>query len=421
MGMLDLYRKANNGEAFSEEYSKQFESPLAQYRQASYVSQKNQASTRWNQINGGYQSAVADWGDGKITADEFKARIEPYRHYLGDDQINQIFTEVDNQEKELPKLLYKQATSQYLPGDMFDTEELLPENAEPEIALRSAQRSEESGEATELSSYLTAYDRATQNLGAGTTQKEVEDATNRLVKYMKGVYGDNFRPEEVGEDWVKLARERLQRLNALGTADANRRDYLQNGMSLKQEYDAYNSLSDENKTLVSQYIRAVAQYWDEAFGSITDIENVFDLPDFIEKNPGNVDAIDDMEEAYGKLEEQVKSGNLDFNDYLNGFVKRAANAYKGAEYQEAMNVLTERNPIGTNVANIITKPFYALAGVGGAVAQNISNLATGENLPVDRNSTTQLLGGTSTMIQDKTSEMIQNAVPGWGGEALKFD
>ena len=364
--------------------------------------------------------ASQEYESGKIDSDTLKSQVKAYGSYLGDDQISQIFAEVDNQEKELPKEIYKQATSQYLPGDMFDTEELLPQNAGPEIALRSAQRSEESGEATELSSYLTAYDRATQNLGAGTTQKEVEDATNRLVEYMKGVYGDNFRPEEVGEDWVKLARERLQRLNALGTADANRRDYLQNGMSLKKEYDAYNSLSDENKMLVSQYIRAVAQYWDEAFGSITDIENVFDLPDFIEKNPGNVDAIDDMEEAYGKLEEQVKSGNLDFNDYLNGFVKRVANAYKGAEYQEAMNVLTERNPIGTNVANIITKPFYALAGVGGAVAQNVSNLASGENLPVDPNSTTQLLGGTSTMIQDKTSEMIQNAVPGWGGEALNF-
>lgn len=392
------------------------QAPATPFRKFSQRIAKRQAQAISNTID----NASRALQNGTITADAFKSRIEPYRSYLGDDQISQIFAEVDNREKELPKEIYKQATAKYLPGDMFDTEELLPENAEPEIALRSAQRSEESGEATELSSYLTAYDRATQNLGAGTTQKEVEDATNRLVEYMKDVYGDNFRPEEVGEDWVKLARERLQRLNALGTADANRRDYLQNGMSLKKEYDAYNSLSDENKMLISQYIRAVAQYWDEAFGSITDIENVFDLPDFIEKNPGNVDAIDDMEEAYGKLEEQVKSGNLDFNDYLNGFVKRVANAYKGAEYQEAMNILTERDPIGTNVANIISKPFFAAAGVGGAVAQNISNLATGENLPVDRNSTTQLLGGTSTMIQDKTSEMIQNAVPGWGGEALNF-
>lgn len=360
------------------------------------------------------------YNNGKIDGETFKSHVNKYGSYLGNDAKNQIFAEVDNQEKELPKLLYKQATSQYLPGDMFDTEELLPENAEPEIALRSSQSWEESGEIAELSSHLVSYDHATQNLGAGTTQKEVDEATTDLLEYMKGVYGDNFRPEEVGEDWVKLARERLQRLKALYDADSNKRDYLQNGMPLKKEYDAYNSLSDEDKLLVSQYIRSVSAYLDEAGKTITDVESIWDIPDFFKNNPWNSDSYARMEEIKGQLEERIKNGELDFNDYLTGFVNRIVNLYGGIEYQEAINTLTERNPVAANIANIITKPFYALAGVGGAVAQNISNLATGENLPVDPNSTTQLLGGTSTMIQGKTSEMIQNAVPGWGGEALNF-
>ena len=68
--------------------------PPKTFRQFYKDPQKPQHNFLGNKI----PTAVSDLESSKITADEFKSRIGPYRSYLGDDVTNQIFAEVDKYE-----------------------------------------------------------------------------------------------------------------------------------------------------------------------------------------------------------------------------------------------------------------------------------------------------------------------------------
>ena len=388
--------------------------------------------------------ASQEYESGKITADEFKSRMEPYRHYLGDDQINQIFAEVDKYEtgkafsdvaknfengvisvpefktelekyrsylgddttnqiiseadrygREYPATLYNYYIQQYLPQGVDDIQNISPDEIAKQIEYLK-------NEAIPLAEEKAAASKKAFDIEAGRSYGEARTGKD---KEGNSTIGKGRDPElDAAAQTMRADKEALKKLK-------QELENYEQTTSLKKGIDAYNALSDEDKTLVYQiiYEGLLANNPNEgAREKLGAIIGASSAPTYYE---------------YGENSKKILKEHGVWNDELEKFTDRIINGNIADAWESRIRDFMQDSTLGTVVANALhplASVFGGFVGAIDSIVQGASNLVSGENYPIDTGTTGQILAATPGIIQDETQSQIQEAVPGWGGEALSF-
>ena len=346
---------------------------------------------------------------------ELRNKLDRYRADFGEEFYNEASAAIADFERsaiEFPKTLYKQLTSQYVPGSMYETDALLPENALPEIDKREAEYRAGSDEAVTLSSLLRGYDSA--NSAVPLDPDEVQKEKDELVQYIKDTYHiTGLDHPDSGIDYVEWARKRTDSLEKINYEHADKIQQLEHGMPLKKGYDAYNSLSDDDKLVFYQYLEAYRELMDKAYDSIPRDPDPEAWIKLLEESPSKGEEMDRVKQIAAEM---AQRGML--NDDLIYFSQWLTNYYNAEGYREYWSDFTRKHPIAANLANIPIKAVGGITGSVGAIGQVFSNAVSGENKPIDVNSSSQIMTGNANAIASTSREMIKESAPDWAEDFL---
>ena len=158
---------------------------------------------------------------------------------MGDDTTNQIISEVDQYGREYPAMFFNYATQQYLPQNVADLRNITTDEITKQI------------EYLKNESIPAAYAKSLASNQA--YQKELARHERETTKQNNYYQAPDLEFEKTKEAY-KADSQALEKLTQ------ELKNYEQS-ISLKREIDAYNSLSDEDKAILGDYIFNYGVFW----------------------------------------------------------------------------------------------------------------------------------------------------------------
>lgn len=376
-----IAQKAATGSAKSLERgdidADEFKSRAESYRSFLGDDVTNQLIAVGNQK--GVQDLAKSFEEGKISAGDFITEIEGYRSYLGDDTTNQIISEVDQYGREYPAMFFNYATQQYLPQNVADLRNITTDEITKQI------------EYLKNESIPAAY---AKSLASNQTyQKELARHERETTKQNNYYQAPDLEFEKTKEAY-KADSQALEKLTQ------ELKNYEQS-ISLKREIDAYNSLSDEDKAILGDYIFNYGVFW--KYG------------DYLTGGP---DALTDAEKnAYQKSKQEkeqlisrLQQNGVDTND-LEDFIETASNSASAYQQSEVWERRADTMPVLSSIQSVFLKATDIPTATADIIGTNISNLATGDNKPIDVNSDAYIGTRAANTIRERVSENIESAHP----------
>ena len=337
----------------------------------------------------GNQKGVYDiaksFEEGKISAGDFITKIEGYRSYLGDDTTNQLIAGADQYGREYPAMYFNYATQQYLPQDVADLRDLTPDEIAKQIEYLK-------NEAIPLAEEKAAASKKAFDIEAGRSYGEARTGKD---KEGNSTIGKGRDPElDAAAQTMRADKEALKKLK-------QELENYEQTTSLKREIDAYNSLSDEDKAILGDYIFNYGVFW--KYG------------DYLTGGP---DALTDAEKnAYQKSKQEkeqlisrLQQNGVDTND-LEDFIETASNSASAYQQSEVWERRADTMPVLSSIQSVFLKATDIPTATADIIGTNISNLATGDNKPIDVNSDAYIGTRAANTIRERVSENIESAHP----------